>query len=341
MKKHLIAAAVAAAVVAPAAMAQSTVEISGTLDIGYQVRDIAGTGAKTGEAVRNSAVNDNMVATPVITFRGSEDLGGGLKANFRIAQEFDVATGAMTDSGASFTYAEAGLSGGFGAVAAGRFAHATRDAGGVYRFFGDIGRLPGVLNSNARPTSTAQYVSPAFGGVTLSIADSDIGKTSTDTEPATRLQSFGIRGSVAGIALSVGQENEKNAAGGKTLDLLTIAANYDFKVARVGLIYADNDTNVGRKLDALGVHVAVPLGGPWTIGGSFTKYDSDTDNGGTDVYTLAARYALSKRTSIFASYQNVDADAVAAGIGSTRGMGVAEIAGKKTDGFGISVVHTF
>ena len=257
------------------------------------------------------------------------------------SQEFDVATGAKTDTGTSFTYVEAGLSGGFGAISAGRFSHATRDAGGVYRFFGDIGRLPAVLNTDSKPTNTAQYVSPTLGGFALSIADSDAGKTATDAEPATRLQSIGLRGSVAGINLSVGQETQKDASGGKTLDLLSIAANYDFKVARVGLIYADNDANVGRKIDALGVHVAVPLGGPWTIGGSFTKYDSDTDNGGTDVYTLAARYELSKRTAIFASYQSVDADAVAAGIVSTRGMGVAEIADKRTDGFGLSIVHSF
>jgi len=344
MKKHLIAAAVAAAVVAPAAMAQN-VSISGVMDVGYQSRDIAGTGAKAGDSVRNNAVNDNMVATPTISFQGTEDLGGGLKASFRIAQEFDVATGAMTDGGASFTYANVGLSGNFGAATLGRFSHATRDAGGVYRFFGDIGRLASTLNSGARNSSGIQYVSPTIGGFSLSVAESDTGKTSTDAEADARLRSVGIRGSVAGLNVSVGQETEKNSAGGKTIDLLTVAIGYDFKVAKVGVVYADNDRTVAvsgtTKIDATGVHVAVPLSGGWTVGGNFTKYDSDTTNGSTDVITLAARYDLSKRTAIFASYQQVDADAVAAGITSTRGMGVGEVAGKKTDGFGISVVHNF
>jgi len=339
MKKHLIAAAVAAAVAAPA-MAQN-VSISGVMDVGYQVRDIAGSGAKAGEAVRNSAVNDNMVATPTISFQGTEDLGGGLKANFRIAQEFDVATGAMTDSGASFTYANVGLSGNFGSVTLGRFSHATRDAGGVYRFFGDIGRLAAVMNSGARNSSGVQYVSPTINGFSLSVAESDIGKASTGDEASARLQSVGIRGAIAGINLSIGQETEKNSTGGKTLDVLTVAASYDFKVARVGLIYADNERNASAKIDALGLHVAIPLAGGWTVGGNFTQYESDTTKGETDVYTLAARYDLSKRTSIFASYQNVDAGTTVAGIGSTRGMGVAEVAGKKTDGYGISVVHNF
>ncbi len=343
MKKHLIAAAVVAAFAAPA-MAQQ-VTISGVMDVGYQVKDIAGTGAKAGSAVRNSAVNDNMVSTPTINFQGTEDLGGGLKASFRIAQEFDVATGARTDSGSSFTYANVGLSGNFGSATLGRFSHATRDAGGVYRFFGDIGRLASTLNSGARNSSGIQYVSPTIGGFNLSVADSDTGKTSTDAEASNRLRSLGIRGTIAGFNVSVGQETEKNSAGGKTLDLLTLAVGYDFKVAKVGLVYADNERTVATsdgttKIDATGLHVAVPLGA-WTIGGNMTKYDSDTTNGGTDVITLAARYDLSKRTAIFASYQRVDADAVAAGIVSTRGMGVGEVAGKKTDGFGISVVHNF
>ncbi len=73
MKKSLVALA---ALAATSAFAQSTVSITGNLDVGYQMFDIRG------NKFTNSA-GSNGSSTTAVFFRGSEDLGGGLKANFQ------------------------------------------------------------------------------------------------------------------------------------------------------------------------------------------------------------------------------------------------------------------
>jgi len=91
MKKSLIALAALAAV--GAASAQSSVTLYGVIDVGYgahttTTRDSTGT-------IKSSGVMDGANAGNRIGFRGTEDLGGGLKANFVIEQGINVTNGAM------------------------------------------------------------------------------------------------------------------------------------------------------------------------------------------------------------------------------------------------------
>jgi predicted porin len=82
MKKHLIAAAAAAALAAPA-MAQVT--IYGIIDAGYAASDISHGTAKTKQKAIGGLDSGNGTGTlsgSRIGFRGTEDLGGGLKAGF-------------------------------------------------------------------------------------------------------------------------------------------------------------------------------------------------------------------------------------------------------------------
>ena len=82
MKKSLVALAALAAV--GAASAQSSVTMYGRIDIGYGnqttvTRDGSG-------RIRTSGVMDGGLTSNAIGFRGTEDLGGGLKANFVFEQ---------------------------------------------------------------------------------------------------------------------------------------------------------------------------------------------------------------------------------------------------------------
>jgi predicted porin len=89
MKKLLIASA-ALAMVAGTAQAQSSVTVYGSLDLGMNSIDYKNISGATGAAAQASlkGINaaDNSAAGALtsqrIGFRGTEDLGGGLKANF-------------------------------------------------------------------------------------------------------------------------------------------------------------------------------------------------------------------------------------------------------------------
>ncbi|MES2537944.1 MAG: porin [Pseudomonadota bacterium] len=84
MKKSFIACAVLGAI-AGAAHAQSSVTVYGVADIGYKLNKDNGTDANA-TSQKTSGISDGALSSSRIGFRGTEDLGGGLKANFVIEQ---------------------------------------------------------------------------------------------------------------------------------------------------------------------------------------------------------------------------------------------------------------
>ena len=109
MQKKLIALAIAGLVSAPA-FAQSNVTIYGVADayMGF------------GSHGKNdlSAVQSGGLSGSRLGFRGTEDLGNGLKGVFTLEQGFDISKG--TGLGDASRQAFVGLAGGFGAVTLGR-----------------------------------------------------------------------------------------------------------------------------------------------------------------------------------------------------------------------------
>jgi predicted porin len=92
MKKSLIALA-ALATVATVAQAQSSVTVYGLIDAGVRV-DSNDTG--TGQSQTQFA--NGVLATSRLGFRGTEDLGGGLKVNFNLETGLNVNNGAQSQT---------------------------------------------------------------------------------------------------------------------------------------------------------------------------------------------------------------------------------------------------
>ncbi len=97
MKKRLIAAA-ALTLVASLAAAQSSVTVYGTVDLGLLTQN---------HATNKTQVYNGGISPSIWGFRGSEDLGGGLKAHFNLEGHIAADTGAAggnatTGAGALF-----------------------------------------------------------------------------------------------------------------------------------------------------------------------------------------------------------------------------------------------
>ncbi len=115
MKKLLIASA-ALAMVAGTAQAQSSVTVYGTYDLGYQALSYDNIGGSTaaGAQDKQAGVAGSALTSNRIGFRGTEDLGGGLKANFNLEWGFannltgDTVTTASAKANADSTVWEAG-----------------------------------------------------------------------------------------------------------------------------------------------------------------------------------------------------------------------------------------
>ncbi|WP_171940005.1 porin [Herbaspirillum rubrisubalbicans] len=125
-RNHLAASMLAAfaTLAASGAQAQTSVTVYGLIDTGVEYLNNAN--AAGNSVVRLSSGNMN---TSRIGFRGSEDLGGGLKAIFQLENGFKLDTGGFDgDANQIFNrQSNVGLEGGFGRVVAGRSYSTTYD----------------------------------------------------------------------------------------------------------------------------------------------------------------------------------------------------------------------
>ena len=185
MKKTLLACAIAAGL-SGAAHAQTNVTVYGIMDLGYTFRDADGEGNR-------NAIDSGISSGSRLGFRGTEDLGNGLKANFLLEQGIKADTGESDQSGRTFgRQSWVGLAGAFGEVRLGR-----QNALG-YEWFGG-GVTPwgtnylqanpktifGYDNVAERIDNAVMYYSPSFSGFQGAIGYSWNGNGSSDTDSIT------------------------------------------------------------------------------------------------------------------------------------------------------------
>ena len=177
MKKSLIAMA---ALAATGAFAQSSVTLYGRLDLGMasgKTETTTAAGVTTTSKATELAGAENNWTGSRLGVRGSEDLGGGLKANF--AYEFRLAPDAT--SAASVTGSNWGrtrtamlqVAGGFGSVTIGTYSNPFDDmrvGAGIYGA-GPVANIPGAytldkspIALSSRSTNAIGYRSPVFAG---------------------------------------------------------------------------------------------------------------------------------------------------------------------------------
>lgn len=286
MKKSLIAIALLA-VGTTSAFAQSSVNLSGTIDAG-----IESAGGKSRTAVKSGGNAQNQ-----ITLSGTEDLGGGLKATFKVSTQFNSDNGAATGFGNNDTYV--GLEGSAGKLRLGRsfdpvYSHAltANDRFGVtgYQTVGT------TLNDNGlRVSNQVLYISPTYYGLTGTVSHGSAeGKKGAGDRNA---QGFGIRYLNGPVELTAASSRQ---AGFNTRFVNQIGGAYDFGVARVLLtMQHDNNPNFINNTDknayALGVTAPVGPGMLWA------SYDIKAFSNRTDGYVaqLGYKYSLSKRTTVY------------------------------------------
>ncbi len=182
MKKSILAIAVAATMAAPAVvMAAPTVYGNVHISLNAADNDIPDTD-------NNLALSSN---TSAIGVKGSEDLGNGLKAIYKMEWQVAVAPGPTTDPDNDFVDGESetdglkgrdqfmGLKGGWGTIKFGTMSSNYKQMGGkidpLYRtplegrfFLNTQSKLHGGKGMNrGRQTHTAQYVSPKMAGIQL------------------------------------------------------------------------------------------------------------------------------------------------------------------------------
>lgn len=302
MKKTVLVAALMACG-AGSVMAQSNVTLYGTMD----------TSIGRGFNQETTGLNTNQRGTSNWGLRGSEDLGGGLKANFHLES-----TALETDTGGGgngFTRQSwLGLSGNFGSVMLGRTTTPQSRVMGTFDLNGisavnpytTLGQAANGGLTGSRQSNQVQYATPTFSGFSARIgfgfAEVDSSEKKNWAQIAAQYKAGGL---TLGAAVQPKSTSFQNPADNdKYRTGYALGAKYQFDgIATVSGLYQQDEQKANGKL--LGFGVAVPFGA-LEVGAQYARIMTEgtpagakTALKGAAAYELFANYSLSKRTTLY------------------------------------------
>jgi predicted porin len=353
MKKTLIVAAVSSSF-AMAAHAQSSVTLYGVVDAGLTYT--SNVGGKSNYQQTSGNVSQSRWG-----LKGSEDLGGGLKAIFQLESGFNLGNGTLANNGGQFNrQAFVGLSSNYGTVTLGRQYDAVQDylapltatgswGGTSFAHVGNLDNLNtngGFATNNTVKFTSANYAGFTFGG-TYGFSN-QAGQFANN-----RAYSLGAGYQWQGLTLGAAysqQNNPGNTAGGAIAGTTSsigaaafrqreygVGAGYAFGPAQLGLAWtqarADHLAGLSGAIrsDNYEVNGKYNLTPALGLGVAYTFTNLRSDVGGQDASArfhqigAQADYSLSKRTDVYAEvvYQHASHGSNAVIYNPTSGSGAS------------------
>ena len=249
MKKTLLALAALAAT--SAAFAQSSVTLYGVVDVSVE--------RVKGDHQVNRVSSSNL-ASSRLGFKGTEDIGGGLKANFALETAVTADTGAQGNSARFFDRAAwVGLAGGAGEIRLGRTDSSIGALAGDSSILGgqayDDLKIVGTRAADKyrRVDNAITYILPTVvQGVTAQLqystagvgyaAGGTIDTAVAGTEPATgsagRAYGLSVKYTQGPVLAGLGYLNAKDensvTAGDQRANAVLVYGGYDLGMAKIG-----------------------------------------------------------------------------------------------------------
>ena len=317
MKKSLIALAAVAA--SGAAFAQSSVTLFGVVDTNItHVR-----GEDNWNGMENGGNSSSRLG-----FRGVEDLGNGLKAQFWL--EGGIATdegtgvgGGATGPGFEFKRrSTVSLMGNFGEVRLGRSTTAAYDATSRYDVFGTVGvGQSQQFGDVIRISNMVGYYSPDFSGFKLGV-NYGFGEVAGDTSGNSYVGA-GLTYDNGPLSLGLGYDrlNDRQLVAADPdalpptpainadMTRWSLGGSYNFGVAKLAAAY----TNVSNKIVGGGdkvkdqdyyIGLSAPVGAAGEAKVAYNRYETKVagDKAKADQFSLGYVHNLSKRTAVYGTY---------------------------------------
>jgi predicted porin len=164
-------------------------------------------------------------------------------------------------------------------------------------------------------------------------------------------KSYGLNIKYAAGPLSAGigynsMKDDSLTAGDQKANATLAYGAFDFGVAKLTGYY-DAETNLDniagdRRMTLVGVKVAVPVADAYTVVAGFSKarnvYGSAAGDDNVEIMTLRGIYQLSKRTSVYAMFTNVNNGRATMLAPASADVSIAD---KTTHGIAVGVSHSF
>jgi predicted porin len=336
MQGKLFAAALCAALPLAAA-AQSSVTIYGVADAAIARED---TGVAGGS---RSVLASGNQSTSRFGFRGTEDIGGGLKAMFNLEAGSQLDTG-MGDAALFGRRAVVGLEGAFGQLTLGREYTPISDVAGATDINGQ-GFYGTNLNSfNAgrltrRVSNSVSYKSPSLSGFKLGAAYS-AGEQSTG--PSQNLAGLSLSYTMGNLYLGAGMHTIERQLTGDDKETIFGAAYKLGAVEFRGNYMSADPTGNNNQYEQINAGASYTFGAN-KVFGNFQR--SELENGARgNGFSVAYSYTLSKRTNVYAAYATISNNDLAVfGINSAGSNATppAGALGADPKAFTLGVRHAF
>lgn len=351
MKNHIFATACLMSF-ACGSQAQSSVNISGIVDAWVGQVHNKGGSATPG---RFAVVDSGGAQASRWRVRGSEDLGGGLRADFVLEQGISIDSGTVTNVSASNVgfnrTAYVGIAGPFGELRLGRMLTAYDAMRGSTNHLYDSSGFASTLqvwsagttagsgqaavagsDYLARGNNTVMFITPRFGPVSGSLSVS-AGEGATTASGSPRLVTAHVKYESGPARIGLAYQNERYTTGDN--NSLMVSGNYDFGTFRmVGAFQRQTDERVAgdQKSREFEVGLDVPLGA-YTVAfgyaGAITRNAAGDKVVDADGVSAMATYNFSRRTRVYAAMRKISVD---------RGDGSLA---SRASRYGVGVSHTF
>lgn len=323
MKKSLLVIALLSTLVG-SAVAQTSVTVYGTADAGVAYN------RGSFNAGKKLTLESGQQSYSRIGFKGTEDLGNGLKALFLLEQGVQIDTGTsgyttlgsnidptFGNSGTFSSQAYVGLSSNFGTLKLGRQfsplyeAHGAIDpfangfASNINNFFGadhtNFSNYQRMSNAAVFNTADNLYgfkgaLAYGFGETTGSISNqSQVGLSlGYENGPLTAVYAYHHANGVLPVGASI-----------ESFNTHFLGATYDFGVAKAHAALDQNKVGNSFKTQDYMVGVSVPFGAHSVFADYTYKKDRINTNANASQIGVGYTYALSKRTNLYTAYNHV------------------------------------
>lgn len=318
------------------AHATSSVILFGTLDTGVGFKSLKN--KDTGVKVSQSGLLNGVWSSNSWGLKGTEDLGNGLRATFKLESGFNILTGEGSDE-RFFKTTELGFaSDTWGSLKFGRIGNAVQSYAGDLAGPDDDDGLSDISNTfsaagSDKADNTVMYTSPTFHGIDFAVGYSfnTKGPQSTNSSANTKLITTALGYTNGPLTLGLGYDRLKAGDWGKAVHSWLLAGSYDYKAVTLamavgqdingrqsglGSYFAPSPTftywNSGYIQDfkttgfTINATVAVSPASSAMVGWSLLRASSSFNNAYSldkrqqNTYSAGYSYNLSKRTSLYA-----------------------------------------
>lgn len=262
--------------------------------------------------------------------KGKTEIADGLYAVYKA--EFEMCVDDGDCKGQTFTQRNimGGIKGSFGTVWAGKHDSPTKLAQNKIDLFNDLeGDIKNTFEGENRVSNIVAYSSPKMNGFSTTVAmipgeGTDIDGDGQDDTGLTDGISYSLSYSQGNVYIAVAGDQDVD-----NQDLMRIVAQYNIDALKLGVMYQQNEDNLGTK-DESGffVSAAYKLDKKTTLKAQYGSIEDDADGDEEQTMSLGADYKLAKGTKLYVFYTDH----------TDSSVGEAD---KEDTAFGLGMEHKF